>query len=290
MPLMRSPMCYVGGKYRLLPQLLPLFPKGISSFADLFCGGMDVSLNAPCQRVYCNDVVKPLVAAYEWVASSAWETVDESLSALKERYGLVLFGDKAGYEALRRDYNASQNPPMTLMLAFCCFNHDINYNRKGKFNSPCGLDRGCYGAETRLRLRRMWEKLHSGGFIFSAGKFDAFDFGQLGKDAFVYCDPPYLISDARFNALWNKEREAALYSLLERLDAAGVEWGVSNVLENKGLENGILKAFAKRYNCLRLDMDYSNCSYRRKAKDGGDAIEVYVCNYECEKPQMELDF
>ncbi len=38
-PLIQSPLNYTGSKFRLLPQILPLFPKNISVMVDLFCGG-----------------------------------------------------------------------------------------------------------------------------------------------------------------------------------------------------------------------------------------------------------
>ena len=37
--MIQSPLNYTGGKYKLLPQILPLFPKDIDVFVDLFCGG-----------------------------------------------------------------------------------------------------------------------------------------------------------------------------------------------------------------------------------------------------------
>ena len=37
--LIQSPLNYTGGKYKLLPQLLPHFPQDINLFVDLFCGG-----------------------------------------------------------------------------------------------------------------------------------------------------------------------------------------------------------------------------------------------------------
>lgn len=33
----RSPIVYNGNKYRLLPQIIPLFPLKIDTFYDLFC-------------------------------------------------------------------------------------------------------------------------------------------------------------------------------------------------------------------------------------------------------------
>ena len=35
----QSPLNYTGGKYKLLNQLIPLFPKNINTFIDLFGGG-----------------------------------------------------------------------------------------------------------------------------------------------------------------------------------------------------------------------------------------------------------
>lgn len=39
MEFIKSPLNYTGGKYKLLPQLLELFPTNIDTFVDLFAGG-----------------------------------------------------------------------------------------------------------------------------------------------------------------------------------------------------------------------------------------------------------
>lgn len=54
--LVKSPMNYIGGKYKLLPQLLPLFPNNISMFYDVF-GGANVALNVISEFVLYNDIV-----------------------------------------------------------------------------------------------------------------------------------------------------------------------------------------------------------------------------------------
>lgn len=36
--MIRSPIVYSGSKYKLLSQLLPLFPNKINNFIDVFCG------------------------------------------------------------------------------------------------------------------------------------------------------------------------------------------------------------------------------------------------------------
>ena len=34
----KSPLNYTGGKYKLLPQIIPIFPSDINTFVDLFGG------------------------------------------------------------------------------------------------------------------------------------------------------------------------------------------------------------------------------------------------------------
>ena len=46
----KSPLNYVGGKHKLLPQILPLFPKNINTFIDLFGGGFNVGINVSAKR------------------------------------------------------------------------------------------------------------------------------------------------------------------------------------------------------------------------------------------------
>ena len=40
-----SPLNYIGGKARILDQLLPLLPQDIDIMVDLFCGGCNVGIN-----------------------------------------------------------------------------------------------------------------------------------------------------------------------------------------------------------------------------------------------------
>lgn len=52
--MIKSPLNYIGGKYKLLPQILPLFPEQINTFVDLFAGGLDVSINVVnCLKSFC---------------------------------------------------------------------------------------------------------------------------------------------------------------------------------------------------------------------------------------------
>ena len=50
-----SALNYTGGKFKLLSQLLPHFPRNIDKAVDLFCGGCNVGINLKCEKVVFND-------------------------------------------------------------------------------------------------------------------------------------------------------------------------------------------------------------------------------------------
>jgi Site-specific DNA methylase len=50
--MIKSPLNYTGNKFKLLNQIIPVFPK-VQKFADVFCGGLNVGINADADVVVC---------------------------------------------------------------------------------------------------------------------------------------------------------------------------------------------------------------------------------------------
>jgi DNA adenine methylase len=48
----KSPLNYIGGKAKILDQILPLFPKSIDNFVDLFAGGCNVGVNVCANKIH----------------------------------------------------------------------------------------------------------------------------------------------------------------------------------------------------------------------------------------------
>ena len=48
----RSPLFYVGDKYKLMKQLINLFPKEINNFYEPFVGGGTVFLNIEAKNIF----------------------------------------------------------------------------------------------------------------------------------------------------------------------------------------------------------------------------------------------
>ena len=57
----KSPLNYVGGKYKLLSQIIPLFPDNINTFVDLFGGGFNVGINVKANHYVYNDICEQVV-------------------------------------------------------------------------------------------------------------------------------------------------------------------------------------------------------------------------------------
>ena len=106
--MIKSPLNYIGGKYRLLPQILPLFPVHINTFVDLFSGGLDVALNVKANRTICNDINHYVVGLFEYFQQC---TIDELLRNIHRKiqeYDLSKQNREA-YNALREDYNSTHS-------------------------------------------------------------------------------------------------------------------------------------------------------------------------------------
>ena len=302
---LQSPLNYMGGKYQLLPQLLPYFPKNVHTLVDLFCGGGNVGVNFPAEKVVLNDSSKPLLELLELFCSTGVEELLHRIDAVIGRYGLSKSAEQgyayygcsgssglAGYNRepylkLRGDFNAL--PPrhadyalLLYVLVVYSFNNQIRFNREGAFNLPVG--KRDFNPRMRAKLEAFVKRLQSGRFELSCKDFRQVDLSALGRDSLVYCDPPYLITCATYNEQggWNEDCERDLLAFLDGLHRRGIRFALSNVLRSKGRENrilmGWLAAHAEEYRAIRLNYHYANCNYHTKDRSE-KTEEVLIVNY-----------
>lgn len=279
MEYVKSPLNYTGGKYKLLPQLLELFPKQVNTFVDLFAGG-DVSVNVKAEKVVFNDLMWQVPEMLQEFKKIGVEESLRKIDGYISSYDLSK-ENKEGYLALRELYNKGKSDPLMLYTLICySFNNQIRFNNKGAYNMPFGKDRSSFNPTLREKFIIFVQRLQSMEIQFSSKDFRELDLDTLGENDFVYCDPPYLITVASYNENggWGEQAERDLLAKLDTLDKAGVKFGLSNVFESKGKENIILKEWAKGYTVHYLDHTYSNCSYHKKDKQSKD-IEVFITNY-----------
>ncbi len=303
--LIQSPLNYTGGKYKLLPQILPHFPQDIDRFVDLFCGGGNVGINVPCNRVIFNDNNELLRFMFGTFKNLDKQVTFETIDAIIEKYGLSNT-EKYGYDfygcnsaeglaaynssrylKLRDDFNHHTNLEynyyVTLyVLIVYAFNNQIRFNRKGEFNLPVG--KRDFNKKMREKLSVFIDRLKSGDYSFASHDFRELPTDDWNENTFVYADPPYLITCATYNEQdgWNEALEKELLTYLDNLNERGIRFALSNVLHSKGKENKILLDWIDRnvgrYHVIYLDYNYANSNYQTKDKTS-KAEEVLIVNY-----------
>lgn len=302
--LIQSPLNYTGGKFKLLPQILPLFPKNIDIFVDLFCGGANVGVNVPSRRTILNDIDDNLTLLFNMFKNNGNDSlclIDEIIEkynlSQSSKYGYEYYNcdsnsglasyNKDKFLKLRDDFNNSKDIgyyhyAMLYVLIIYSFNNQIRFNRRGQFNLPAG--KRDFNEKMREKLKKFIYRLEAKDYEFSNYDFSDFDISKLNSNSFVYADPPYLITCATYNEQdgWNEQKEKNLLDFLDRLNANGIKFALSNVLRSKNKENAILINWANKnpnkYKVINLNYDYNNSNYQTKNKDSVTE-EVLIINY-----------
>ena len=274
----KSPLNYTGGKYKLLNQILPLFPEDINTFVDLFTGGCNVAINVNANRIIANDLCSEVISVYEGIQNG---TTEENIRMIEETINEYSLSkeNKEGYLELRSYYNeGNKDWYIFYTLIAYAFNNQIRFNKKGEFNIPFGKDRSDFNPALKQKFRDFSDAIHNKNIKFTNYDFRKLSVDKLKENDFVYLDPPYLITDATYNMGWNEEAEKDLLSLCDKLNEKGIKFAISNVLEHNGSKNEILIEWSKKYNINYLNYNYSNCNYHKK-DNGHKSIEVLITNY-----------
>lgn len=285
--LIKSPLNYIGGKFRILKQILPLFPSNINNFVDLFAGGCNVGINVKAKTVYFNDNLTFLIEMYQELKL---KSVDETIDHINSRINQLELSqvNEEGYKKLRDLYNKQKNPLDLFVLVAYSFNHQIRFNNSHEFNNPFGRNRSSFNQAMKRNLLDFIHHLHSKNTFFSSTCFTEFDTSFLDKHDFVYCDPPYLITTGTYNdgkrgfKGWTPKEEKDLLYKLDDIHKQGVKFGLSNVLEHKGKTNELLKDWLVEnidYKVNYLNFNYANSNYHTKIRDKDGSKEVLITNY-----------
>ncbi|WP_178842436.1 Dam family site-specific DNA-(adenine-N6)-methyltransferase [uncultured Treponema sp.] len=277
----KSPLNYIGGKYKLLPQLMPLLPKNINTFVDLFCGGGNVGVNADCKKLIFNDMNTILMEMFKTFSSMELDDLLNQIDGRIKKWNLSITNENA-FITFREHYNKTRNPIDLYVLSCFSFNYQFRFNNNHEYNNPFGRNRSRYSDKMKANLIQFVQKVQSASADFVSHDFTEFPIDNLTENDFVYCDPPYLITTGSYNdgnrgfKNWTKESDKALYTLLDILNKKGIRFALSNVFTHKGERNDILIEWAKKYIVHHLQKDYSNSSYNTE-RSGSD--EVLVTNY-----------
>lgn len=297
--IVRSPLFYVGDKYKLMREIRTHFPRQIGRLIEPFVGGGSVFMNTSTPICLANDIDQYVIRLHNWISSyrDNAERLMTELSDMINHYDLSfsLIRDevpqdmrksfpktyfakynKSAYTKLRQDFNNGGKTDLCrlYLLLIYGFNRMLRFNSKGDFNLPVGnVD---FNQNTKDAILNYLEAVKQRNVTFSSLDFRDF-LGEINyqPNDLIYLDPPYLITFSEYNKLWNDDTERALLNLLNELDARGVRFAISNVTIYKGRENCIFSEWMEQYNVHAIKSNYISFNDNTIKKFN----EVLVTNY-----------
>lgn len=280
--LIKSPLNYTGGKFKLLPQILPLFPNEIDTFVDLFGGAMNVCVNVNANKIYGNDYINYLPELFNTWKTKSIDDINQHIDLIIKEFKLSPL-DKVSFEKFREYYNQHRNIEDLFVLVCYSFNYQIRFNNNQQYNGSFGKEASTMNPKIRSNLNRFVEEIKRKDIKFFNKDFRELKLDNLKEGSMVYCDPPYLVSCGVYQdgkrgfKGWNQQDDLDLMALLDRCNDNNIKFAMSNVFENKDMINNKLIEWAKKYNVHYLNVNYGGSNYQRTSTS--KSVEVLITNY-----------
>jgi len=276
----RSPLFYVGDKYKLVREIRTHFPAHINRLIEPFVGGGSVMMNVNADGYLLNDINSYVINLHRMLQGYIGRESEfiNNLYALIDNYGLSLSlrsdvvpkdmkvanpktyyarYNKAGYQRMKADFiNGGQQDMQRLyLLLIYGFNHMLRSNGKGLFNLPVGnvdFNQNVQDALTDYfqLLSQKRSEWHNEDYRQFLGNID------YQPEDLVYLDPPYLITFSEYNKLWNEDTERDLLALLNNLNERGVNFAISNVTHYRGRTNTLFLEWSAQYHTYSIKSNY----------------------------------
>lgn len=276
----RSPLFYVGDKYKLIREIKTHFPDNIGRLIEPFVGGGSVFMNVEAEEYLLNDLDRFVIAIHQMLCGYIGRLDDfyNEFVEIVDRYGLSLSYranvvpdelkkafpktyyakyNKEGYNRMKADFNQGGqiDIQMLYVLLIYGFNRMLRFNKKGEFNLPPGdvdFNANAYEALsdyfTILQNRHIeWNNLDFREFLHGI---------EYRQNDLIYLDPPYLITFSEHNKFWNDETEHDLLTLLDELNQEGVRFAISNVTHYRGKINEEFLNWSAHYNSYPIKSNY----------------------------------
>jgi len=205
-----SPIRWAGSKKKLLNEMLNSFDKNKKVYIEPFLGSGVVLINLlnnmnffKYEKFYVNDINSNIISFYK-LLKNEYNYVEKNINKLLVQYNnlLDLRSKEKFYYDIRQEYNLKKQKKNAIYFFFLMkagYNGVYRENSKGHFNVP-------FGKKEKLSID--FESLKNISSIIKDVEFfnmeykDFFEYlnsNKFLKNAFIYCDPPYLPEESSIN-------------------------------------------------------------------------------------------
>lgn len=187
---------WVGGKTKLVPELVEMFPKKFENYFEPFVGGgalfYEVIQKYNVGFSSINDINKKLIIAYRQIKQNPKELIS-LLKTIDDEYKKLSLEEQEKYfYSIRKKYNEEtiDNKTTASYLIFLnktCFNGMYRENSKGQYNIPFGDQKNpnICDKENILAVSKCLENTEITNYSFEESV------KKCKKNDLIYFDPPY---------------------------------------------------------------------------------------------------
>jgi len=175
---------WLGGKRRLMPQILQLLPPG-RRLVEPFVGGAAVFMGTDYDDYLLSDANCDLINVYKYLQRDGEYFINKCAKYFDEKYN-----NKQEYDIIRDEFNSSQDDEKRAVLFVYinkhCFRGKCEYNKKGRLMVSFGYNKKPYFP--RDEMIEFYKKSQLAEFRV-AGFEETIEQAVAGD--VIYCDPPY---------------------------------------------------------------------------------------------------
>jgi DNA adenine methylase len=243
---------WVGGKTKLLPELLARMPDRFHRYYEPFAGGLALFFRVAPPRAVISDANADLIALYRAVASDVGAVIKRLQHHREVHDERHYYATRAKWNEYHDAWTDAERAATFIYLNKTCFNGLWRVNRAGDFNVPIGryTDPPICVPDT----------LRAANALLARTDLRQGDYQDAVKDAargdFVYFDPPYdpVTPTANFTSYtadaFGPDDQRALAETARRLVARGCRVMLSN--NDTPFVRSIYKGFTiDRVKCAR---------------------------------------
>lgn len=260
---------WVGGKTKLLPELLARMPERFNNYYEPFIGGAALFFRVAPQRAVLNDFNADLVGLYTAVkrdVASVIRQLEKHRTAHSEAH---YYETRTRWNDRELAWTSAERAATFIYLNKTCFNGLWRVNRSGDFNVPIGRY-----VDPPICVP---DALRSAQAVLAGAELRRGDYRTAIADAkkgdFVYFDPPYdpITPTANFTSYTESEfgqtQQRELAETAKMLAGKGVHVMLSN--HDTPFVRSLYKGF-------RIDRVKCSRAINSNASKRGDVDEVIV--------------
>ena len=190
MPKSSQLLKWVGNKQTFAPFITSHFDE-FNTYFEPFLGSAAVLGHLAPREAVASDAYKPLIEIWEMLSKSP-QTVIKWYS---DRYQILEdHGHREGYELIKANFNKSPNAADLLFISRSCYGGVIRFRKHdGYLSTPCGIHKPIKPEKFAMRAKLWNERIANVDFRVMDYS-EAIDLAKEGD--LVYCDPPYIHSQA----------------------------------------------------------------------------------------------